>query len=283
MSDRKNMIKKKKQVEELSSLIKKNKYVTVINLRSLSDNILQSMKKKLRGKAVFRVYKVAVISRAFKATKFPDKILNLSEKEPLGVILSNELSPYQINQFFRQNEVNVYAKPGQLTEVDIKVKKMETNIPPGPALTELKQAGLKAAVQKGKIAILSDAVLTKAGEKISPTVAKVLQKLEVRPFTARVFPLCGIDDEGIVFSKEILDLDASIFAGGLGSGFDQAIALSYNTNIPIKATADLIVSKANNQALALAVNRSILFESYAELILSNAFGQAMSIKKYKNI
>ncbi|MCC7570510.1 hypothetical protein KO465_04140, partial [Candidatus Micrarchaeota archaeon] len=59
--------------------------------------------------------------------------------------------------------------------------------------------------------------------------------------------------------------------------------LSYNTNIPIKATADLIVSKANNQALALAVNRSILFESYAELILSNAFGQAMSIKKYKNI
>ncbi len=283
MSDRPNLAKKKIQVEELVGLLKANKNVVVISLKGLPDSILQSTKKKLRNKTVFKVYKGVVIKRAFESINKPIGFIELTEKEPICVVLSNDMSPYELSTYFENNKVDVSAKPGQIAETDIIVPKMETNIAPGPALSELKSAGLKAAVKKGKIAILSDAIVAKSGEKITLVVAKALQKLDIKPYKAGISAMAGIDSDNIVFSKEVLSLDSSVFIGGVSQGFDQGFALSVNSGMPTRSNAEILINKAFAQATALAINQNIWFGPYADGVLSKAFGQAMSVKKYIKI
>lgn len=278
--ERKNLLKKKKQVEELTALLNDYKNVVIISLRNLPDPILQSTRKKLRDKALFKVYKWAVVRRAFENANKPLKVLDMAEGEPIGLVLSNEMSPYQLSKFFNDNKVNVPAKPGQVAPFDIVVPKMETNIPPGPALSELKAAGLKAAVQKGKIAITAETTIVKANEKISDIVAKALQKLDIKPFLVGITALAGIDDEGIVFSKEVLSLDPSVFVNGVSEGVSQGFSLSVNAGIPTSFNIEFIVSKAYAQALALAVNGNIISKPFINQIISHAYAQAMCVKKY---
>ncbi|MCD6227201.1 50S ribosomal protein L10 [Candidatus Micrarchaeota archaeon] len=282
-SERKNIIKKKKQVEELTNLLKEYNNSVLITLRNLPDSILQSMRKKLRGKALFKIYKTTVVKRAFENVGRPTEIFNHAEGEPIGVVLSNDMSPYQLSKFFNENKVNVAAKPGQVSPVDIMVPKMETNIPPGPALSELKVAGLKAAVQKGKIAILADKTIVKANEKVTDVVAKALQKLDIKPFTAGVTAIAGVDSEGIIFSKEVLSLDPSVFVGSISQGAEQGFSLSVNANIPTKSNIDLIISKAYSQAVALVLNKNIISKAFVNDIISKAYVQSMSVKKYAKL
>jgi large subunit ribosomal protein L10 len=283
VKERKNITKKKQQVKELSDYLMQNKYVTIITLRNLPDSILQSIKKKLRGKALFKVYKWAVVKRAFETVKKPYKLLELCQTEPIAVVLSNEMSPYMISKYFMDNKVNVYAKPGQTATADIIVPKMETNIPPGPALSELKLAGLKASVQKGKIAIIAETIIAKQGTKITGTVAKSLQKLDIKPFNVKIMALAGIDDENIVFSKHLLALDSSVFTGGITNALSQAVSVAYNSGMPISMTAEMLITKAYSQALALTLNQSIVSHAFIENIIAHCYAQGVSVKKYANI
>ncbi|MCX8175289.1 MAG: 50S ribosomal protein L10 [Candidatus Micrarchaeota archaeon] len=267
---------KKKRVEELAAASKKYPVVALLNIRALPDRILQSAKKKLRGKAEFAVAKNSVISRALE--KAGKSALAQKLDFPTALVFTS-LTPYELYKFFKQNKVKVAAKPGQVAPFDIVVPEGETDLMPGPALSELKGAGINAQIKGGKIVVAKDSVVAKKGTKISDTVCKALQKLGIMPFEAQVNMVAAYDGK-FLYTSEILDIDEAKLMEGLLACLSDAFNLSYNSSFPTSQNIEALLSFAISQARSLAINGGLYSDASAGILLAQAaaLGQALSGK-----
>src|SRR3989338_3608991 len=98
---------KKQEVDSISRLAGKYPVVALLNIRNLPDRILQSSKKKLRGKAEFVVAKNSVITRALDKTG--KGALSGHLDFPTALVFTSQ-TPYSLHKFFRDNKVKVAAK-----------------------------------------------------------------------------------------------------------------------------------------------------------------------------
>lgn len=257
---------KKKKVEELSSVSKKYPVVALLNIRNLPDRILQSSKKKLRGKAEFSVAKNSVIGRAL--DKSGKKELASHLAFPTSLVFTS-MTPYSLHKFFRDNKVSVAAKPGQIAPFDIIVPEGETDLLPGPALSELKGAGINAQIKAGKIIIAKDSVVAKKGAKISDAVCKALQKLNILPFEAMVHLVAAYDGK-FTYSSSILDIDEHQLHADLLECLSQSFNVSFNSSFPTSQSIEALLSNAFAQGRNMAINGHVYSDASTELLLAQA-------------
>ncbi|MGV8176882.1 MAG: 50S ribosomal protein L10, partial [Candidatus Bilamarchaeaceae archaeon] len=246
---RKAIAEKAARVDKILAEMKKQPNVALIDLRGLPDALFQSARKKLREQgAVIYVSKKAVLNRVFDSDpKLKDKKGEL--EKTVGFVLA-PISPNQINSFFRGYKKQLAAKSGQVAPFDIVVPAGETDLPPGPALSELKNAGINAQIKAGKIAVAKDSVVAKKGEVITPVKAAALQKLNVKPFEASVKLIFAYDGE-FVYSVDALDMGANI--GSLLSGaFNQGRNVGVNASVYSDSVMELLLSQAVRQGMALS-------------------------------
>ncbi|MFN3909684.1 MAG: 50S ribosomal protein L10 [Candidatus Anstonellaceae archaeon] len=273
--------KKKKDVERISSEIAKAKSLCLIDLRNLPDRILQKTRKQLKQQAKVIIAQKAVLIRALEKAK-----INIRTKInfPAAIILSDTLTPYKLYQMFKKNAQKVFAKPGQIAPKDIVVFAGETDLPPGPALTELKNAKIPAMIKGGKIAIQKDTVVVKQNEVILDPVAKVLQKLNIQPFEVSLKILEGVEEK-INYFPEVLDLDAQKLEQDLIYGFSIANNMAINTNYPTVSNIDILLAKSYAQAKSLAFNAGVYSVVELDMLLASALrqGQIIENKINKNI
>ncbi|OIO21940.1 50S ribosomal protein L10 [Candidatus Micrarchaeota archaeon CG1_02_47_40] len=275
--ERRAIAKKKRQVEALAKKIASAKVLGLVDLKKIPDRFLQKARKGLRGNVEFVVAKNSVLSRAIeKAGKGQGLLSKL--KNPSALLLSS-LSPYALSQYFRKNRGKVAAKPGQAANEDIKVEAGETNLPPGPALTELKGANINAQIKGGKIVIAKDSVVAKKGEKIPAAVCKALQKLGILPFETGVEMAGASDEEGIVFDREHLKIDEAEIRSGIINAIMQANNVSINSGYPTEQTVGIMLSNALSQARNMALNGDIYSESVADILLQKAVREANALGK----
>ncbi len=273
--ERPALIKKKKQVEELYNLIKDKNMIALIRLKNLPDNLLQKTRKLLRGKAEVRVYKKTVIQRALKKLGRGETLIQFTE-EPVAIIASNELTPYQLYWFFRANTTKRAARAGEVAPFDIIVPEGETDLPPGPALSELKAAKIQAQVRGGKIVVAKDSLVAKEGEVISDMAAKALQKLNILPFEVSV-ELLGAEYENVLFLPDVLNLSAEQLTQDLHQAFVDGYSLSINTGIPTSDNITYLVKDTYVQGYSLGVNAEIYSEETITTLLQKALAQSSGL------
>ena len=207
-TNRKTIQKKIAQVKEASEDMKKYKTVALLDLKKLPDSLFQALRKKIRdGGGKVYVLKKPVISRVLQTNK---KLAEHSSEcnKPVALILTNE-SPYQVNKFFKQNKKKRAAKIGDIANEAIVVPEGETDLPPGPALSELKAGGVNVQIKAGKIIVNKDSTVAKAGEELTIAKVKALQSLGIMPFEVMANMIFGFDGE-YVYSSEILGLGDTI-------------------------------------------------------------------------
>ncbi len=277
MKERKAIIEKKKQVDEISNKMKAYPAIILIDLRNTPDKLLQSTRKKLKEKykAFVKVAKLAVIKRALEKLKVPKEVYEAIDF-PTAVIGIDE-EPYRINQFFMQNMLDVPAKPGQVAPYDIVVPKGETDLPPGPALSQLKQAGLKVKIEKGKIVISEDSVVAKAGEIITAEKAQALQMLGIKPFKVGIRIYRAYDGK-LIYSKDVLDITPEDVKEGLSIALTDALNFSINVRYPTPQNIEILLTKALMNAMNLAINGNIYSPQYIKELLLKALREANAIK-----
>ncbi|MDD5096581.1 MAG: 50S ribosomal protein L10, partial [Candidatus ainarchaeum sp.] len=180
--ERAAITRKKAQAAEIQKEMKSYPNLVIIDLRNLPDKLLQSVRKRLRegNHGHVRVAKSTVLKRALDGAGKPAA---LSERMnvPAALVLTS-LSPYDLNQIVKGNKLQVAAKPGQISPADIMVPAGDTDLPAGPALSELKTAGVNVQIKAGKIAVNRDSTVVKKGEEITVQKAKALQTLGIKPF-----------------------------------------------------------------------------------------------------
>ena len=268
---------KKDKVEEINKVAKKYPVVALLNMRNLPDRILQSSKKKLRGKAEFLVAKNSVIARSLKATKKSEE-LSATMDFPTSLVFTS-LTPYELFKFFKGNKSKVAAKPGMIAPFDIIVPEGETDLMPGPALSELKGAGINAQIKGGKIIIAKDSTVVKAGAKITDNVCKALQKLNILPFEAMVNMVAAYDGK-FTFTASALNIDETQLHTDLLDCLAQSFNVSYNASFPTSQNIEALLSNGISQGRNMAINGCIYSDASTELLLvqSIVLGNTLSSK-----
>ena len=257
---------KKQKVEQIAAVSKKYPVVALLNIRNLPDRILQSSKKKLRGSAEFSVAKNSVIARALE--KSGRKSLSEHLDFPTCLVFTN-LAPYPLFKFFKDNKVKVAAKPGQIAAFDIVVPEGETDLLPGPALSELKNAGINAQIKAGKIIIAKDSVVAKKGAKISDSVCKALQKLNILPFDAMVRMVAAYDGK-FTYTASVLDIDEAQLHADLQACLSQAFNVSFNASFPTSQNIEALLQNAFSQGRNMAINGHVYSSASTEVLLTQA-------------
>jgi large subunit ribosomal protein L10 len=269
--------KKVEQVQKLTLWMNGSPVVGVVDIRHLPDRLLQAARKSLRGKADFVVMKNSVIRRAMAAANMASMVEKLDF--PTAVVMTKSMSPYGLFKFFKDSRAKVAAKPGQIAPFDIIVHEGDTDLPPGPALSELKGAGINAQIKAGKIIIAKDSVVAKAGTKISGNVCKALQKLNVLPFEAGL-KMAYAYEGGMMYPADVLDIDEKVLYSDMATCLAQALNVSINASYPTSQNAELILASAISQARNLAINGSVPSPVSVEALLTGAvgLGEALSSK-----
>lgn len=257
--------KKKQDVQTIAAQLKGAKTIALIDVRALPDRLLQAARKQLRGKASFIMAKNTVLRRALEGSGKGKELV--SHLRVPSVLVATDMSAYELFRHFARSRTAVAAKPGQVAPFDIVVHEGETDLPPGPALSELKGANINAQIRGGKIVVAKESVVAKKDAKISDAVCKALQKLNVRPFMAGLTMVAGVES-GRVFSAQVLDVDEARLAAGLAAGLADALHVSIHCAYPTEQNRQVLLTTALAQARALAAEGGVYSEMNMESLLA---------------
>jgi large subunit ribosomal protein L10 len=267
----------KKKIEQVKTTVEEMKSsptVALIDLRKLPDSLLQKVRQKIREQGgQVKILKKPVIERVLNSDKILSKYVNEAEK-PLGLIFTPK-SPVELYNFFKTNKKKRAAKAGDVAPSQIIVPEGETDLPPGPALSELKAAGINVQIKGGKIAVVKDSVVAKKGETITMQKAKALQTLGVLPFEVYVNYIFGYDGK-YVYQSDIFSIIETLDSDLQASLFD-AFNISVNAAYPTEANADALLSEAVHQSMNVALNGELYSSISIERLLSSAFRQGMAL------
>ena len=242
---------KEAKKDELTKLSVEYPFIAVATLNELPASILSVLRKRLAGDAVIRVSKTRVAKLAFKDSSVDTSKIDEEVNKSIAIIFSKK-NPFELFSFIKKNKGDASAKVGDIAIADILVQAGDTGIPPGPALTPLKAAGLKVAVQGPTISIVKDKIVTKKGEEISDAVVDVLGKLNIKPMKVGMKVMGVLDkEENTFYSAEALDVDEEELFDKFVLAYRQGLNLSVNAEIYNEASMELIVIKAQRDANAI--------------------------------
>lgn len=255
--------KKKAKVKELVQLMDSNRTILVSSALKIPSALFQKIRKSLRGKAEIRIVKKNLGVKAIEGCKKQ----NIGEMKQYidastAFVFSN-LDPYELAGIFTENKQPAFAKAGQIAPIDLIIEKGPTELPAGPAISELSGVGLKVGVEGGKVAVKEAKTLVKQGQAIPKNVADVLQKLEVMPFTIEIKINSAYDsNDKLIYTNIVIDKEG--FLVKLKEAYSSAYNFAVNIGFACKDTITRLLERAEREALA--VKGLIKEESKAEAV-----------------
>jgi large subunit ribosomal protein L10 len=267
---------KQKKIEFVENLVKEiegSKSIGIADISFIPAKFFLKVKKELDGKVKFVYGRKKLLMKALEKTKARELVSFLGNQP---IILLSNLNPLEMNSLVKSNYLKLPAKPGSIAKEDLVVNEGPTQLPAGPALSELKQAGIDAKIVEGKIYISSTKVIVKSGEVIKSNVANVLQKLEIFPFEARILPI-AILSNGIIFSGEALELTKENVSKQIADNFGKAYLVSIAINYETKYNAKELLIKAVRNAVYIGIEKNLYEKGVIDKILAKAYAQALAL------
>ncbi|MFC2174572.1 50S ribosomal protein L10 [archaeon] len=267
---------KKKVVGDLEEMIKAHPVIAVSSIASLPASQFQEIREKLRGKAVIRVAKIKLLKLAFEnsGTKGLDQ-LETSMEGPTAIIFS-DVNPFKLYGLLKKNKSKAPAKAGQTAPMDIIVPKGDTGLPPGPALGDLKSAGINARIDGGSIKVMKDSTVAKAGDVLTGDQAAALTKLGLKPMEVGMTLEAALEN-GMIFTSEILDISEEETIANLQTAYMSGFNLAFNAGYFMKENIENFLQKAFTEAKNLGVEATILDKGVIEDLLAKGTMQAKAI------
>ncbi|MFH1663384.1 MAG: 50S ribosomal protein L10 [archaeon] len=267
---------KEKEVKELKQLLDRHSVIGIASLKGFSANLFADVRKLLADKAVVKVSKTRIFLKALNESKLKDSGLKEFSKGSLAIIFT-ELNAFELYALLKKNKGSAPAKAGMIAPLDLIVPAGDTGLPPGPALSELKAAGIKAKLTGGTIEVPTDTVVCKKGEIVSEPAAGILSKLNIKPIKVKL-DLNAVFEKGEIFKAEVLDVDEeqvfNNFVSARRDSFNLALNISYTTS----ETIPFLLTKAVFDSMNLAFNAEILNSETIEAFIAKSNLQAVILK-----
>ena len=269
---------KKDVVSEIVADITSYPVTAVVSMEGIAAPQLQSMRAGLRGHAKVRMAKNKLLKIAL--AEAAEKVPGLEQLEDAidgqCAIVATDLNPFKLFNKLKATQTPAAAKAGQLAPEDIVVPEGPTPFGPGPIIGELQKLGLPAQIMAGKIVIKKNTTVVKKGEPISADLAAMLPKLEILPMVVGMDARAVFGD-GIVYSREVLDVPDGYYQSMLATAAYNALALAVDIVYPAKETMVPLVTKAYRSAYALSLEAAIPTSETIGALFAKADSQMLAL------
>lgn len=245
---------KQNSLVELKKLAKEYSIVAIADIEGFPADLFSKIRKKLQGKAVIKVSKTRIISKMLSESNKKPEMQKYANK--MCAVVFTNLNPFELFALIKKSKGKTTAKPGQMAPLDILIPAGDTGLPPGPALAELKNAGLKVKMQGPTIQISEDKIVTKQGEAISQPVAAVLSKLNIKPISVGL-NITAVLEKDTVFLPVVLDIDETKVFEDFKSAYWNALALALEIGYTTPQTMTILVQRAFKNTKAVAIKAGI--------------------------
>lgn len=234
------------QYDEISKLVSQYKIIGIADLKDFPSNLLQKVKKNVED-AVFKVTSKNVLKKVLESKGHKDIVEKLPNQPIL--MLTNK-NAFELYGAIKKSKARSKAKIGMISPIDIVVPEGDTGLPPGPALSDLKKVGIKAQVRGATIFVPTDTVIAKAGSVINSDIVSTLSKLDIKPVEL-VLDVVLVKEDGMIYSKDVLDIDADTIILQIATAARQAVGLGIEIGYICKETVEPMIEKAEREAKAL--------------------------------
>jgi large subunit ribosomal protein L10 len=276
--ERASIKRKAQRVEDLSNLINEYNVVAFASLNKVRAAQLQELAKRFRSEIFMKVSKNILVKRALEQSDKPN-IQDLTEHlEGSNTLLFTNMNPFTLSLTLEKNKIKATAKAGDIAPEDIIIPAGNTGLPPGPAISELNDAGIRTRIEAGSVWVIRETTVASKGDAIQPNVASVLSKLDIRPLEVGLRVVAAYED-GLVFSTNQLLPDVESlriqFADASTHAYNLAMASSYPTSQTIGSLLQLAHLNARN----LAINTIFLTSDTTIDILAKAYQQMQALSQ----
>ncbi len=238
--------------EEIAKLAKEYPVIAVATLEKLPASILSVLRKRLVGEGIIVVAKTRVVQKALAEAGITEAKLNEKVAKSITLIFTKK-NPFELFSFIKKNKGDAFARENDMADHDILIQAGDTGLPPGPALSILKGAGLQVKMAGPTISISADKIVVKKGEAIKKEVAEVLGKLNIKPMKVGMKVIGVLDKtEGQYYSADVLDVDEEELFGKFVLAYQQAFNLAVNAEYYCDASIEAILIKAQREAKAVS-------------------------------
>ncbi len=267
---------KVQEVENLSELLNKYNIIGLIKIESIGARQLQTIRDKLRGKAVIKMARNNLMKLALKKVQ-KKNIEKLSDfiKGPVAFIVTND-SIFKLVKFLRENKTYGPIKEGQVANADIWVPEGNTGFPPGPIITELAALKIPARTKSGTIHITEDTLVARKGEIVSGALAQMLTRLGIEPREIELKIIAAYEN-GDIITEEALSINLDEFIDMLALAHQEAFNLSVYVAYPTKENIQTLISKAHTEARNLALNAGVITPELIGDFLAKANAEAYAL------
>ena len=277
--------KRKTQLyQQLQEMPKKYDVVALVRMEKVRSSQLLPLRKKFKGEVEIMSIKDKVAKKALETLDIPGIKNIIEDLTGQCLFMFTNMSPFKLNVLLGKNKILLLARAGDIASKDIVIPAKNTGVAPGPILTDFKEAGVPTKIDQGTIWITKDTTPVGKGGIISPKLATLLGKLDIKAVEAGI-SLGAALEKGIHYSKEDLVIDVKKFRNELIKAHQEAMALSIEAAYVTKDNVEQILAKAAHASRSVSVEAGYLTEETKEQILQKAHSQATSLsgkaKDYK--
>ena len=269
--------KKSEAVDKVAELAKKYPVLAVTSLSKVRSTQLMAVRKALRGHAeVFVVKnKLAILGLQNAGIKNADQLL--SQLTGQNALIFSTYDPFKLFLTLDKSHVYLHARAGDKAPNDIIVPAGNTNLPAGPVLSEFREVGIQTKIEGGSIYVNRDSVALKKGGEVTPKLASLLSKLNIKPIRAGVTIALAYED-GLIYAGDLVAIDLEKYRQSLLDAYASSRGLAILIGYVTKETAPEIIAKAYREALALGVEAGFITMETAPLILGKATAEAAALE-----
>jgi large subunit ribosomal protein LP0 len=265
MSKGDSRAKKAAYFEKIDGLLNEHRSILICTVDNVGSNQMHQIRKSLRGEAIVLMGKNTMIRKAVRQvanenTAF-EKLLPLI-KGNVGLVFTNgDLK--SCREKITSNRVQAPAKAGALAPCDVFIPAGNTGMEPGK--TSFFQAlGVPTKIARGTIEIVSEVHLIKAGEKVGPSEATLLNMLNISPFTYGL-SVISVYDDGNVFEPALLDITDDVLLERLQSGIQQIACLSLALKFPTVASVPHVLINTFKDVAAISLATDYVIDQVKEV------------------
>jgi large subunit ribosomal protein L10 len=260
----------------LAELAQKYKVIAMVRMEKVRATQLMQVRKKFRNEMKIMMIKnnVAKKSLANVKVKGLDKLIEGLEGQ--YAMMFTNMDPFKLYLALDKSKIFLPAKGGDVASDEIMVSAGNTGIPPGPVLTEFKEAKVPTKIDSGSVWISEDTVVANPGDAISHKLASLLGKLGIKPIKAGMTINAALQ-EGVVYRNQDLRIDVDEIKQDIMASFNAAIALAVNASYATKESIEHLLRKAFGNARALSINSGYATSETAKEILYSAESKALAL------
>ncbi|MEM2681475.1 MAG: 50S ribosomal protein L10 [Zestosphaera sp.] len=273
---RKSIVEKEVVVNEIKKLLSTYKTLGVVSLEGVSARELAEIKKSLSKYGVVKVLKNTIVIRALRELSLPSLEEFLNFLTGPNLFIFTNLNAFMLVNLVDKVVVLRYVKPGEKAPADIYVPEGPTGIPPGPMMSVFGKLKIRTMVREGIIWIAKESKVASAGDVVSPELASLLRKLDIKAYPVKL-SIKAVLDEGVVIPAEKLKLDIESFKKELLAAVQTSRIVAVETALPLPEVMPEIIVKAYMRAVNLACEIGYVTPETTHLVLRSAVSKAQTL------